>query len=102
VAQRSRSRRPSAVSALASAEATRSQISLPETPTTSGAHVAGRDGWNLRRGRKQLTRFIADGTGRTDAEVQVLIVVGAVPVLVSGAVLASRGVVRLVDFLADA
>jgi hypothetical protein len=31
-----------------------------------------------------------------------LIVVGAVPVLVSGAVLASRGVVRLVDFLADA
>jgi Flp pilus assembly pilin Flp len=55
----------------------------------------------LRRGNKQLTRFIADATGRTDAEVQVLIAVGAASVLVAGTVAASRGVLRLVDFLAD-
>jgi hypothetical protein len=48
-----------------------------------------------------VTRFIADGTGRTEAEVRVLIVAGAVPLLVAGTVAASRGAVRLVDFLID-
>jgi hypothetical protein len=101
VVRTSRSGRPAPDSALASSEAARGSIPLAETPVAGGVHVAGRDGWSLRRGNKQLTRFIADATGRTDAEVQVLIAVGAASVLVAGTVAASRGVLRLVDFLAD-
>lgn len=72
------------------------------SPTADDVHVAGPDGWDLRRGSRQLTRFIADGTGRTDGELKVLIVAGTVPVLVAGAVAALRGALRLIDFVADA
>ena len=84
----------------------RSERSSPDralvTPAAASVRVEGPDGWDLRRGSRQLTRFIADGTGRTDGEIKALIVVGAVPVLVAGAVAASRGAVRLIDFIADA
>jgi hypothetical protein len=76
-------------------------MALADTQAANAVVVEGTDGWTLRRGGKQLTRFIADGTGRTDLELRVLIVAGAVPVLVAGAVAASWGVLRLIDFLAD-
>ena len=58
-------------------------------------------GRSVRHATAQLTRFVADGTGRSDAEVRVLVAVGAVPVLVACTVAASRGAMRLIDFMVD-
>jgi hypothetical protein len=99
--QRSQSGQPSPDGALASSEAAGSQIPLADTHAANALHVAGTGGWTLRRGSKQLTRFIADGTGRTDAEVRLLIVAGAVPLLVASTAAAFRGLLRLADFLAE-
>jgi hypothetical protein len=99
--QRSQSERPSPGGAVALPEAAASQSALADSQAVNAVLVAGTDGWTVRRGSKQLTRFVVDGTGRTDLEVRLLIVAGAVPVLVAGAFAASRGVFRLVDFLAD-
>jgi putative N-acetylmannosamine-6-phosphate epimerase len=49
-----------------------------------------------------VTRFVAHGTGRTDTEAQVLILVGAAAVLVGGAIAATNGALRLLDILNDA
>jgi hypothetical protein len=51
---------------------------------------------------RQLTRLLADGTGQSEVEIQALIVSTVVSVLAAGAVTAAYGVVRLLDFLADA
>jgi hypothetical protein len=63
--------------------------------------VAGTEESALRRASRLLTRFVVDGTGRSEGEVRVLLVVGAVPVLVAGTVAASRGLLRLLDVLPE-
>ena len=51
---------------------------------------------------KQITRLIADGTGRSDEEIQFLVVSTVVTGLVAGAVAVYVGVERLREFLRDA
>jgi hypothetical protein len=98
--RRSQSVRPPAAGAHASTDTLGSESTLVEAPAAEGVTVTGRGG-SVRRVSKRLTRFVADGTGRSEAEIQVLIVAGAVPVLVASTMAVSRGVLRLVDFLAD-
>lgn len=50
----------------------------------------------------ELIRVIADGTGRSPAEVRLIAVWTGAAVIAAGLVTLGHGVVRLVDFLADA
>lgn len=98
--RRSPSGAPTADDARGSSDPAAGGISQVESPGADEVATAS-GGWTVRRASRQLTRFVADGTGRSEAEVRVLVVAGAVPVLVAGTVAASRGALRLIDFLVD-
>ena len=55
-----------------------------------------------RRRNAQITRGIADATGRSEVEVQLLVASTVVSVLVAGGVSASLGVMRFLDFVRNA
>jgi len=57
---------------------------------------------DVRRSEKQLTRFIAHGTGWTDTEVRLALAFGTATVLVTTAIAATNGMLRLLDILNDA
>ncbi|WP_244928048.1 hypothetical protein [Nocardioides sp. W7] len=50
----------------------------------------------------QVMRLIADGTGRSPAEARLLVAWTAASLVVAGVLAIGYGVVRLIDFLADA
>ena len=57
---------------------------------------------DVRRSEKQLTRFIANGTGWSDTEVRLALALGTATVLVTSAIAATNGMLRLLDILNDA
>ena len=81
------------------------RIARPKVPLAepwTAPHVEEPLSGHRRRRNTQITGVIADGTGRSEGKVPLLVVSTVVSALVAGGVTASFGAIRILDFVRNA